>query len=341
MKTDESVQSEEISHNPHLERQPADPRVVVPRKTTVADQARFLGLDGVAASEADVLLLPVPFEGTVSYGKGTASAPAEILNASEQIEIWDEELDFTLDSLSYSVDRPVFPTEGDTPGTFLVRLFSRAQSLARHRGLVVGIGGEHSVSSAIVRGICKARGIAFSDLTVVQFDAHADLRSEYEGWRQSHACAMRPLVDLGATLISIGVRSAEREEFLYGRETGRVETFFAQGLADDPEQERRLLKRLEDLRGDIYVTFDLDALEVHLCPGTGTPQPGGLGWWQTLRYLRVLLRNRSVRMIGCDIVETVPMPGTHVNEFVAARLLSKLLAYHFQSSGAASPASPH
>src|SRR5690606_22635696 len=109
-----------------LERQPADPRVVVPRKTTVADQARFLGLDGVAASEADVLLLPVPFEGTVSYGKGTASAPAEILNASEQIEIWDEELDFTLDSLSYSVDRPVFPTEGDTPGTFLVRLFSRA-----------------------------------------------------------------------------------------------------------------------------------------------------------------------------------------------------------------------
>ncbi len=294
------------------------------------DRARFLGLDDAATSEADVLLLPVPFEGTVSYGTGTAAAPAAILRASQEIEFWDEELNYELDSLSYYTGEPVLPAEGDTPGTFLVRLFGRVQQLSQNLGLLVGIGGEHSVTSAIVRGLCKTKGIAYSDLTVLHFDAHADLRSEYEGWRQSHACAMRPLVDLGVKLISIGVRSAERDEFAYGEETGRVETFFAQGLANDSAQEQKLLSVLENLSGDVYLTIDLDALEVHLCPGTGTPQPGGLGWWQLLRYLRTVLHeNRNCRLVGCDIVETVPMLGTQVNEFVAARLLAKVLAYRF------------
>ncbi len=294
------------------------------------DRARFLGLDDVATSVADVLLLPVPFEGTVSYGKGTAAAPAAILRASQEIELWDEELNYELNSLSYSTGEPVFPAEGDTPGTFLVRLFGRVQQLSQNLGLLVGIGGEHSVTSAIVRGLCKTKGIAFSDLTVLHFDAHADLRSEYDGWRQSHACAMRPLVDLGVKLISIGVRSAERDEFVYGEETGRVDTFFAQGLANGSEQEEKLLSVLGNLSGDVYLTIDLDSLEVHLCPGTGTPQPGGLGWWQLLRYLRTVLHeNRDCRLVGCDLVETVPMPGTQVNEFVAARLLAKVLAYRF------------
>ncbi len=294
------------------------------------DRARFLGLDDVATREADVLLLPVPFEGTVSYGKGTAAAPAAILQASQEIELWDEELNYELDSLSYHTSEPVYPAEGDTPGTFLVRLFGHVQQLSRNPGLLVGIGGEHSVTSAIVRGICKTREIAFPDLTVVHFDAHADLRSEYEGWRQSHACAMRPLVELGVKLLSIGVRSAERDEFAYGEETGRVETFFAQGLAANSQQEKKLLSALENLSGDVYLTIDLDALEVHLCPGTGTPQPGGLGWWQLLRYLRTLLHeNRGCRIVGCDLVETVPMLGTQVNEFVAARLLAKVIAYRY------------
>ncbi|MBX3439185.1 MAG: agmatinase [Planctomycetaceae bacterium] len=294
------------------------------------DRARFLGLESVASNAADVLLIPVPYEGTVSYGKGTAAAPAAVLGASGELELWDEELDFELDSLNYHVDQPVFPAEGDTPGTFLVRLFGRAQVLSQHPGLLIGVGGEHSLTSALVRGICKSKGIAFSDLTVVHLDAQADLRSEHEGWRQSHVCAMRPLVELGVKLISIGVRSVQREECAYGQETGRVQTFLAQALADDPEQERQLLATLSGLTGSVYLTIDMDALEVHLCPGTGFPHPGGLGWWQVLRYLRTLLRdNAECRLVGCDIVETVPMLGTKVNEFVAARLLAKVLAYQF------------
>lgn len=303
------------------------------------ERARFLGLESVASNAADVLLVPVPYEGTVSYGKGTAAAPAAVIGASGELEAWDEELDFELDSLSYHVDQPVFPAEGDTPGTFLVRLFGRVQQLSQHPGLLVGIGGEHSITSALVRAICKSRGITFADLTVVQLDAQADLRSEHEGWRQSHACAMRPLVELGVKLLSIGLRSVQREEFEYGRSSGRVETFLAQRLADEPEHEQQLLATLRELTGSVYLTIDMDALEVHLCPGTGFPHPGGLGWWQTLRYLRALLHdNTECRLIGCDIVETVPMLGTKVNEFVAARLLAKVLAYWFGGKAASAPA---
>lgn len=295
------------------------------------ERTRFVGMASVPSHEADVLLLPIPFEGAGSYGKGTAAAPAAILEASQQLELWDEELDFELDSLSYHVDAPVLPAEGDTSGTFLVRLFGRVQQLAPQQGLLIGIGGEHSVTSAIARGACKAKGVAFSDLTVVQLDSHADLRSEHQSGRQSHACAMRLLVDLGAKLISIGVRSIQQEEFQYGRETGRVETYFAQSLANDASRERQLMEMLSQLHGDVYLTVDLDALEVHLCPGAGTPQPGGLGWWQMLNYLRALLHeNKNCRLIGCDIVETVPMLGTQVNEFVAARLLAKMLTYRFK-----------
>ncbi|MGE4001497.1 MAG: arginase family protein, partial [Planctomycetaceae bacterium] len=222
---------------------------------------------------------------------------------------------------------------------FLVRLLNRAQQLSQHPGLLVGIGGEHSVTSALVRGICKSKGVAFSDLTVVQLDAQADLRSEHDGWRQSHLCAMRPLVELGVKLISIGLRSVQREEYEFGKQSGSVEMFLSQKLADDPQQETRLLTSLKGLTGDVYLTIDMDALEVHLCPGTGFPHPGGLGWWQVLRYLRALLHdNAQCRLVGCDIVEAVPMLGTKVNEFVAARLLTKVLAYRFSRDSAATRA---
>jgi agmatinase len=138
-------------------------------------------------------------------------------------------------------------------------------------------------------------------------------------------------VDRGATLIAIGIRSVGREEFFYGRETHRVATFTSQSLVEDPQAEKRFLESVSEIRGDTYLTIDIDALDVAYCPGTGTPQPGGLGWWQTLRYLRAFLfENRQHRFRGCDLVETVPQHGTQVNELVAARLLSKLIAYRMK-----------
>jgi len=296
----------------------------------------FLGLTSVTAAEAEVIVLPLPFEGTVSYGHGTAAGPSAVLRASQEIELWDDEIDFSLDSLKFHTSRLFSPAEGDTTGTYLVRLFGQSKMLSENDGLLVSIGGEHSITPPLVRGICESKKIAFADLTVVQFDAHADLRSEYEGMKQSHACAMRPLVENGSRVIGVGIRSVERDEIQYAEESRRVQTFSAQRLADDAEQERDLCSTLGNLRGNVYLTIDVDVLEVHLCPGTGTPQPGGLTWWQTLRYLRALLhQNTHCNLVGVDIVETVPMLGTQVNEFVSARLLSKVLAYSFSAKNEA------
>ncbi len=302
-------------------------------RNELRDSKPFLGLTGVTAHEAEVIVLPLPFEGTVSYGHGTAAGPNAVLRASQELEHWDEEVGFSIDTLKYHTAPLFSPAEGDTTGTYLVRLFGQSKMLSENAGLLVSIGGEHSVTPPLVRGICESKKISFADLTVVQFDAHADLRSEYEGMRQSHACAMRPLVENGARVIGVGIRSFQQDELQYAEESRRVQTFSAQKLADDPEQERNLCSTLGNLRGNVYLTIDVDVLEVHLCPGTGTPQPGGLSWWQMLRYLRALLhQNTHCKLVGIDIVETVPMLGTQVNEFVAARLLSKVLAYRFSGA---------
>jgi agmatinase len=289
----------------------------------------FLDLPDVAASRANVLLLPLPYEGTVSYGGGTSRGPEAVWRASTQIELWDEELGFDLESLSYHSAPPVLPQLNDPPADYLTLVLEQARFYQAFTGLVVGIGGEHSVTPPLVEAAVENPD-DLEDVTIVQFDAHADLRPIYDGSPYNHACAMRRLVDRGARLIAVGIRSFERDEHQFGRECNRVRTFTARDLATVPEVEAELLKELGDLTGRVYLTVDIDALEVCLCPGTGTPQPGGLSWWTTLRYLRRLLNeNGQIELIGCDVVETVPQRGTQVNETVAAGLLAKILAYHF------------
>jgi agmatinase len=201
--------------------------------------------------------------------------------------------------------------------------------LHRHRGLVIGVGGEHGLTPALVRAAIDGRALDPARLTVVQFDAHADLRPQYEDSPHSHACAMRRVLDMGARVLAIGIRSCCRSEAEFARRAEGMTTFGAQALAEDPACEQRLLERLGALTGPVYLTVDVDALDPCLCPATGTPQPGGLGWWQTLGYLRrLLMENASVELVGADVVETVPLPGSQVGETTAARLVCKIIAYH-------------
>jgi len=289
----------------------------------------FLDLPDAPAGEADVILLPLPHEGTVSYGRGTSRAPEAIWRASAQIELWDEELRFELDSLGYHSAPAVAPSAGETSADYLARVFEQARAFHPMRGLVVGVGGEHSLTPALVRAAVDGPE-DLSGLTVVQFDAHADLRDAYDGSPCNHACAMRRLVERGARLVAIGIRSADRDESAFADASNLVQTFTARGLETDRRCQSVLLDLLGSLTGPVYLTIDVDALEVSLCPGTGTPQPGGLGWWQTLALLRRLVYdNRCIELIGCDVVETVPQPGTLVNETVAAALVAKIVAYHF------------
>lgn len=286
----------------------------------------FLDLPDNGAGNADVILLPLPFEGTVSYGKGTAGGPQAIREASRQIETWDEETGFDLDSLACHWAREVLPAGGEQPGPYLERVLEAAREANEGNSIVAGVGGEHSVSAPLA--IAAAGEEDLSDLTVVQLDAHADLRDSYDGSEHSHACVMRRLLDRGATVIAIGVRSASRGEAEYGRATGRWEPWFAHQLAKAGDLENRLIERLGSLEGKIYLTIDVDCLEVTHSPATGTPEPGGLRWWQAMGYLRALLSPSPLRTLaGFDVVETVPREGAIVNEFTAARILCKALAY--------------
>jgi agmatinase len=293
----------------------------------VIHPAYFLDLPNAAAKSADALLLPLPYEATVTYGRGTKRAPAKIWRASAEVETWDEEIGVDLESIAVHNAVAVKHNVRDSVKGYLRRVRQMAEDLHQHRGLVIGVGGEHGLTPPLVFA-AVGDDADLSDLTIVQFDAHADLRENYEGTSYSHACAMRRLVDRGANLLSIGVRSLCKEEAQFADQNDRIEVFAAQQLASDVEAEQKLHQKLLALSGKVYLTIDIDVLELHLCPGTGTPQPGGLSWWSLLRYLKTLLReNRQCELIGADLVEAAPMPGTHVNEFVAARLLAKMLAY--------------
>ena len=286
----------------------------------------FLDLPDSGPGDADVILLPLPYEGTVSWGKGTARGPRAVLDASRQVETWDEETGFDLEDISFHWAPEVLPADGEDPGPYLERVLEAARAANERDALVVGVGGEHSVSAPLALAAAEREDL--SDLTVVQLDAHADLRNTYDGSEYSHACVMRRLLERGASILAVGVRSASRKETEYGESTGRWEPWYARQLADAGEREDQLLERLRSLEGKFYLTIDVDCLEVMHSPSTGTPEPGGLRWWQAMEYLRTLLRPSSTRKLtGLDIVETVPCKGTTVNEYAAARILCKAMAY--------------
>ncbi|MEC8894921.1 MAG: agmatinase [Planctomycetota bacterium] len=286
----------------------------------------FLDLPDKGPENADLVLLPLPFEGTVSYGKGTAGGHAAILEASRQVETWDEETDFDLDSLAFHWAAEVAPENNEDHGAYLGRVREAALAAKKGGSIIAGVGGEHSISTPLAIAALGKEDL--SGLTIVQLDAHADLRDSYSGTEHSHACVMRRLLDRGARVVAIGLRSVSREEVEYGRSTGRWEPWLACHLSKAGKARERLLELLSGLEGDIYLSIDVDSLEVNLSPSTGTPEPGGLRWWQAMEYLRVLLAPSPLRTLtGLDVVETVPSQGSTVNEFTAARLLCKTLAY--------------
>lgn len=285
----------------------------------------FLGLPQSDPSSADFVIFPLPFEGTVSYGRGTADGPQAVLDASEQVELWDDELLFELDSLRFHTAESATVRACESAASYLARVQAAASAFRTLGAIPIGIGGEHSLTPPLVRAAVGSDDL--SQLTVVQIDAHTDLRYEYEGSIHSHASAMRRLTDAGARLIAIGIRATSKEEMAYAATNPAIEIHRAQELLTDPQQLRELIGRLRSLTGNVYLTVDVDGLATSLCPGTGTPEPGGLDWYTTLQILRGLLVESEATLIGMDFVETVPMPATRVNEFTTARLVAKSIGY--------------
>lgn len=284
----------------------------------------FFDLPQTPPEEAEVLVLSFPFEGSVSYGRGTAAGPAAVREASLHLEEWEEETRLDLsERLRIAAIEALEPAEGESADSYGRRTREFCASIGRNGRFVVGLGGEHSITPNLLAGAYAD----VEDLTVVQIDAHADLRESYGGSRHNHACAMRRILDLpGTRLIALGIRSATREEAELSENDERIRSWWDHQLAD-PATFASMLQELRALEGPVFLTVDVDGLDVTLCPGTGTPQPGGLSWTQALAILRALTLEGNGELAGCDFMETTPQPHSRVNEMVVAKLVQKLLAY--------------
>ncbi len=279
------------------------------------------------AGEPAVAVLPVPYERTTSWGRGAEDGPAALLRASHYVELYDEELRLEPFRVGIETLPPVDVEAAEDVALDRIRTAAR---VAIERGrFLAAIGGEHTVTPALVRGVVEAAGSDLGpDLGIVQFDAHTDLRPTYAGTRWNHACAMSRVLDLGVSTLAIGIRSLSRPEAVR-IETERLPVIWAsqlEALADD-ELQNLFLGLLASLPDTIYLTFDLDFFDPSLLPATGTPEPGGGTWHQALALLRLLFEHKHV--IAMDVVELAPIPGNPASDYTAARLLYKCIGYRY------------
>jgi agmatinase len=279
----------------------------------------FLGLDAEhsAYDSSSALVLPIPYEGTVSYGQGTREGPRAIIHASQQVELYDRELDGE-PALTYGIHTlPALAPVVSGPEGMVEAIAACAEEHLRSGKLLVGLGGEHTVSAGIARAVQAIHG----EFVLVQIDAHSDLRAEYEGSPYSHASVARRVFDMGATIAQFGIRSICREEIdLIRAEPQRLRVWFA----EDVHAGGHLGPLAEIVRGrKVFLTIDLDGLDPALVAATGTPEPGGLSWQQALEIVRTVARAGNV--VAADCVELAPIPGQHASDFLAAKLVYKTI----------------
>lgn len=284
----------------------------------------FLALDEPYSTfeAARVLILPLPLEATVSYGGGTAAGPRAIIAASQQVELYDREHDREC-ALGYGVHTlPAVSLDDLRPAAAVDRIAAAVAEAARSGKLVVALGGEHTVSAGVSRGLLDALG---GPLTVVQLDAHSDLRDSYDGTPFSHACVARRMLedDRVEQVLQLGIRSVDLEEVTFARANNeRLQVWYAEAVHDGSWREA-FTARVRGRR--VHLTIDVDGLDPSIVPATGTPEPGGLGWDEALDIIRLTASAGTIA--GIDCVELAPRPGLQHADFAVAKLLYKTITY--------------
>jgi agmatinase len=267
--------------------------------------------------DSRIVILPVPVDRTTSYVGGTRNGPREILQASSHMELWDEEVGVDIHR------HGIFTLpEMELPFGELAPLMDEIQRVAseivgRDKFLVT-LGGEHSITPPLV----AAAAARHRGLSVLQIDAHADLRDAYMGTKHNHACAIRRTLEV-APVTQVGIRSMSTEEAEAVSQL-RTKIFYDVSMRRDP----RWIDAVVDTLGDsVYITIDVDGMDPAIMPATGTPEPGGLSWYEMLALLRATIERRTV--VACDVVELSPLPGVMAPNFLCAKLVYKILTYRF------------
>jgi len=280
----------------------------------------FLGLDPLDVRQAEVVVVPVPYEATITYGGGTRQGPGAIISASQQVELWDEEDNWDPSSVVKVATVLEITPDAGGPGAMLEKIKRVVKPWIQAGKILITLGGEHSIT----RGLVESYLTKYPDLTVVVWDAHADLRDKYDHSPLSHACANRRVWELGRPVTILGVRSYCREEYDFFRVAPRLTIFPMKDLRTGAGWQKAI-EHLQAIRGPVYLSIDVDALDPAVMPGTGTPEPGGLTYPQMLELVRTVCRRGPV--VGMDVVELAPIPGQRRGEFTAARLIYRCLGY--------------
>ena len=282
----------------------------------------FLGLPKENVSKNIVHIIPFGLEKTVTYIGGTKNGPKNIIKASHQVELFDEELKketYKKFKIKTFKEVKIKPKLDDA----LQQLTSIVDKSLSKKVFPLILGGEHSITPAIIKSFLKK----YSKLTILQIDAHADLRDGYLGIKNSHASAMRRCLDYkNIDIVSLGIRNLCQEEFDYLKNNNdRIKIFWAKEINRwNMSDLKKIIKNK-----NIYLTFDLDGFDSSLMPATGTPEPGGLFWNDAIKVLKVIFKNSTV--VGADVNELAPKKNLHACDFLAAKLVYKILSYKFAS----------
>jgi agmatinase len=265
---------------------------------------------------ANVVLIPVPYDGTSTWQKGADKGPNTFLNASENMELYDIETDSEVYKQGIYLAEPI--TVNATPEALVDAVHQETKSYIKKNKFVTVFGGEHSISIGTIRAFNEM----FPSLTVLHIDAHADLRKSYDGSSCNHACAVYE-ASQNTNLIQVGIRSMDiKEKSIMDLD----KTYFAHEMAMDDSW---MYLAIDQMTDNVFITFDLDAFDPSIMPSTGTPEPGGLLWYETLDFLKKVFKKKNV--VGFDIVELCPNEVDKSSDFLAAKLYYKMLSYKFQS----------
>ena len=280
----------------------------------------FLGIDNKFSIKEKVIVVPFGLEKTVSYGGGTKNGPKEIIKASHQVELYDEELKcepykkIGIKTLKpFKIDKNI--------NKALNKMSKLNQEILNKKMFPLTFGGEHSITPGCIKPFAKK----YKKLCLLHFDAHADLRDGYKGEKYSHASAIRRCLDnKNISVISFGIRNISKSEILYlKKNSNRIKIFWAK---DKKKWNLNSFKKLIKNK-TIYLTFDVDGFDSSIMPATGTPEPGGLFWDETLEIIKIAMKNANI--VGADINELAPIKGFNSYNFLVAKLAYKILAYKF------------
>lgn len=285
----------------------------------------FLGLpdEDACYEKAKAVIIPVPYDSTTSYRAGTREGPVAILMASRQVELYD--IDLQCEPLVSGIHTlPELEPDMRGPAETLKNIENALKAVVADGKLPVMLGGEHSISTAPIRAVKEKYG---ESLSILQLDAHSDLRDSYENTPYNHASVMRRVFDLGK-LTQVGIRNTCMDEMDFIRETGHDGIFWAHDICNgDDAWMDKVLARLTE---NVYITIDLDAFDPSIMPAVGTPEPGGMLWYQSLKLLNRVIDEKNV--VGFDVVELCPIPGNIAPDFFAAKLIFKMLGRIFKKN---------